>query len=81
MVDRAQPGAGGDQQRQSERGCEGADVELLGDRHEQSADPLDDEYLAVGGQGLSALEDRGGVDRPTGELGGEVRRDGRTVRA
>ena len=79
VVDRPETGAGGDQQRQPERGAERADVEILGDRDEQPADALDDQHLAVRGERLRTLDDRCRVDRRAGELGGEMRRDGRAV--
>ena len=65
--------AGGEHHRQAELPRQISDVEALAERDEQSPDALDDRQPSPG-----SLADRGherlGVDRPPGQLGGQMRR-------
>jgi hypothetical protein len=75
VVDRAQPGARCDDDRQAEVERQVAHGVPERERDEQAADALGDEDLA--GQRAGRRDERRGLERRARELGGEVRRDGR----
>jgi hypothetical protein len=62
VVDRSQPGQGGDRQRQSEVGRQVANQVIARERNEQAAHPLADEDVRSGGGVLGGRSKQPGVD-------------------
>jgi hypothetical protein len=75
VVDRPEPGARGDDDRQPERDGEVADVVGGVDRDPQPADALDDERVGARRGGARGAGERGKRQVAALELGGEVGRD------
>jgi len=77
VVDRAEPGARGDQHRKAERDREVAHGVGVGERDQQAADALGDQHVGAVGLRAGGREQRVDVDRRPCLRGREVRRDGR----
>ena len=81
VVDRAEPGACGDHQRQPELDREVADEVARRERDEQAADALADQHVGVAGRARACASELARLDRLAGQLGraGGARPAGRTV--